>query len=145
MEHAHAAQLRHHDRHVGLGHRVHRGGQDRDAERNLARDEGPRVGAARQHLRCGRLEQHVVEGQAEGNVDHVRVLSGVGAVLYGAVGDLATGEQPAGGGDMHRLDHPPAESLRPARCRGDERTRFIDLGLARREGVRGDRDLRGMD
>ena len=48
VEHAEPAQLRHHDRHVGLGHRVHRRGEDRDVERDLARHPGARVGLARQ-------------------------------------------------------------------------------------------------
>ena len=67
VEHADTAQLRHHDRHVGLGHRVHRGGQDGDVERNLARHLRPRVGHARQHLGFGGQEEHVVEGKAEAN------------------------------------------------------------------------------
>ena len=36
VKHADPAELRHGDRHVGFGHRVHRRGQDRDVERDFA-------------------------------------------------------------------------------------------------------------
>ena len=63
VEHPHPAQLRHDDRHVGLGHRVHRRGEDRDVEPDLAGDLGAGVGLARKHRRFAGLEQHVVEGE----------------------------------------------------------------------------------
>jgi hypothetical protein len=48
VEHAHSAELRHDDRHVGLGDGVHRRGEHRDVEREAARHEGAGVGHARQ-------------------------------------------------------------------------------------------------
>ena len=48
VEDADAAQLGQGDRHVGLGHRVHRRGHDRNVERNFAGQLGARVGLARQ-------------------------------------------------------------------------------------------------
>ena len=65
VEHAEAAELRHDDRHVRLGDGVHRRGQDRDVERDVARDARARVGGGGHDLRLGRAEQHVVEGEAE--------------------------------------------------------------------------------
>jgi hypothetical protein len=68
VQHPHPAQLRHDDRHVGLGHRVHRRGQDRDAEPYLPGDPGAGIGLARQHRRFAGLQQHVVEGEAQADV-----------------------------------------------------------------------------
>ena len=78
VEHADPAELRQRDRHVGLGHRVHRRGQDRDVERDLAGQAGPGVGLARQHARFERLQQDVVERQAERNVSGVVELGHIG-------------------------------------------------------------------
>ena len=57
------ALARERDREPRLGHRVHRGGDDRDLERDRPRQ--PRRGAhvVRQHGRLGGHEQHVVEGE----------------------------------------------------------------------------------
>ena len=47
-----------------LGHRVHGGGHQRDAELDRAREPGAGVGLAGQHLGGGRLQQDVVERQS---------------------------------------------------------------------------------
>ena len=65
MQHADAAELGQSDRHVGFGHRVHRGGQDRNVERDTAAKQGPRVGLARQDRGFERLQQDVVERQPQ--------------------------------------------------------------------------------
>ena len=65
VDHADAAELRHGDRHARLGHGVHRGGDDRNVERNVAGDAAADVDLGRQHLGQAGLEQHVVEGQRE--------------------------------------------------------------------------------
>ena len=65
VDHADAAGLRHGDRHVGLGHGVHRGRDDRDVERDVAGDAAADIDLGRQHLGQARLEQHVVEGQRQ--------------------------------------------------------------------------------
>jgi purine-binding chemotaxis protein CheW len=44
------AQLRHDDRHVGLGHGIHRRRQDRNVQRDIARDPRPRIGLTGQHV-----------------------------------------------------------------------------------------------
>ncbi len=69
VEDAEAAELRHDDRHVGAGHRVHRRGEYRDVERDLPGHPAAGVGLARQHGGLGRPQQHVVEGEAERDVD----------------------------------------------------------------------------
>ena len=71
VQHAHPAQLRHHDRHVGLGHGIHRRRQHRDVERNVARHAGARIRFARQDLRCRGYQKNVVEGEAEPNIHEV--------------------------------------------------------------------------
>ena len=59
---ADAAGLRHGDRHVGFGHGVHGGREDRDIERNVARDARPNVHVRRQDIGQSGLQQHVIEG-----------------------------------------------------------------------------------
>ena len=64
-----AAHLGHDDRHVGLGHGVHRRGDHRDVERDLAGQAGAGVGLGGDYLALGRAQQIIVEGEAEGDVD----------------------------------------------------------------------------
>ena len=71
VQHADAAQLRHDDRHVGLGHRVHRRRQDRDVQLDRLGHMGGRVRLAGQHIGFGGLQQHVVKGEAKADV-HVK-------------------------------------------------------------------------
>ena len=52
------------DRHAGLGHRVHRRGDDRDLERDRPCQPGRRRDGVRQHRRLGGDEQHIVERQS---------------------------------------------------------------------------------
>ena len=63
VDDAEPAGLRHGDRHLGFGHGIHGGGDDRDIERDFARDAGADVGVGRQQLGQSRLEQDVVEGE----------------------------------------------------------------------------------
>ncbi len=51
------------NRKPGLGDRVHRGGDDRDLERDRPRQPGDRRDVVREDVRLGRNEQHVIEGQ----------------------------------------------------------------------------------
>ena len=62
VDDADAAGLRHGDRHVGFGHGVHGGRDNRDIERHVARDARPNVDIRRQDIRQSGLQQHVVEG-----------------------------------------------------------------------------------
>jgi hypothetical protein len=64
VEHADPAELGHDDRHLGLGDGVHRRRQQRDVERDPARQ--PRLGARLrgQDIAFGRPQQDVVECQA---------------------------------------------------------------------------------
>ena len=71
VQHADPAQLRHRDRHVGLGHGVHRRGQHRNTHADLAGQPGRGIGHARQDAAFRGAEQHVIEGQAERDI-HVR-------------------------------------------------------------------------
>ena len=64
VDDADAAVLRHGDGHPGLGHRVHRGGDDRQVEADRAGQLGRDIDVAGQNLRAARPQQHVVEGQA---------------------------------------------------------------------------------
>ena len=64
VEHADAALARHRDRHPGLGDRVHRRRDDRDAEPVLAGDLGAGVRLARHQVRVRRKQQHVIVRQA---------------------------------------------------------------------------------
>ncbi len=64
MDEADAALLRDRDRHPRLGHGVHRRRDQRDVERDPARELGRDVGVARHdRARCGNQE-HVVEGES---------------------------------------------------------------------------------
>ena len=63
MDDADAAGLRHGDRHLDFGHGIHGRGDDRDIERDLARDAGADIDVRRQHVGQARLEQDVVEGE----------------------------------------------------------------------------------
>ncbi len=58
-----AALARERDRHARLGHRVHRGGADRDRELDLAGEARAGRDLVRKHRRLGRNEQDVVERQ----------------------------------------------------------------------------------
>ena len=66
VDDADAAGLRHGDRHLGLGHRVHGRGDDRQVERDRAGDAGADIDLRRQHVGQAGLEQHVVEGERLG-------------------------------------------------------------------------------
>ena len=77
VEHADAAQLRHRNRHVRLGHGIHCRGQDRDIECNVAGQAGRGVRHARQDAAFRRAEQHIVKGQAERDIHerHFHILA----------------------------------------------------------------------
>ena len=59
---ADAAGLRHGDRHMGLGHRIHSRGDDRDIQRDTARNARTDIDVGRQNVGQTGLQQHVVEG-----------------------------------------------------------------------------------
>src|SRR3546814_8440023 len=80
VEHADPAKLRHHDRHIRLGDGIHRRGQDRDVERDLAAEAGAGIGLARQHARFRRLQQNVVEG--ERSEEHTSELQSLMRISY---------------------------------------------------------------
>jgi hypothetical protein len=61
MDDADAAGLGHGDRHSRLGDSIHRGGDDRDIERNGAGDAGADIGLGGQDVRETRFQKHVVE------------------------------------------------------------------------------------
>ena len=61
---ANAAGLRHGDRHMRLGDRVHGRRHDRDIEADAARDSRANIDIRRQHVRQTGLDQHVVESEA---------------------------------------------------------------------------------
>ena len=61
VDDADAAGLRHGDRHAGFGHGIHRGGDDRDVERNRAGDAGADIDLGGQDIREAGLQKHVVE------------------------------------------------------------------------------------
>jgi hypothetical protein len=63
VENADPADLRDGDGHVGLRHRVHRRGKQRNAQRNLARQTGAGIGLAGKGIRLQRLQQNVVESE----------------------------------------------------------------------------------
>src|SRR5690349_4000746 len=65
VQHADAALAGHRDRHPGLGDRVHRAGEQRDGELDVAGQTGDGVDAARHHVGLARLEQHVIEGETQ--------------------------------------------------------------------------------
>jgi hypothetical protein len=72
------AVLRQADRGLVLGHRVHRGREQRDVQRDLAREARLHVDLVRQHLARAGHEQHVVEGQAITEVEVAGRRVGVG-------------------------------------------------------------------
>ena len=61
VDDADAAGLRHRDRHARLGDGIHRGGDDRNVERNGAGDVGADIGLGGQDIRQAGLQKHVVE------------------------------------------------------------------------------------
>ncbi len=61
MDHADAAGLRHGDRHARLGDGIHGGGDDRDVERDRARDVGADVDFRGEHVRMAGFQEDVVE------------------------------------------------------------------------------------
>ena len=61
VDDADAAGLRHGDRHPRFGDGVHRGGDDRDVERNGAGDVGADIGLGGQDIGQAGLQKHVVE------------------------------------------------------------------------------------
>ena len=63
VDDAEAAGLRHGDRHDGFGDGIHGRGDDRNIERDFARDARAHVGFGRQHVGQAGLEQHVIEGE----------------------------------------------------------------------------------
>ncbi len=63
VDDADAAGLRHGDRHVHFRDGVHRRGDDRDVDGDLAGNPGAHVDLRRHHVRKPRFQQHVVEGQ----------------------------------------------------------------------------------
>ena len=72
MNDAEASLLRHGNRHVRLGHRVHGGADDRNIQPDVARDLGLRVGVRGHDFGMRRQEQNVVEceGFGNGKMDH---------------------------------------------------------------------------
>jgi len=66
MEDAEPAQQSERDRHRRLGDRIHRGGEDRDVQGDLASDDGTGRDLAGEDVAAGRDEEHVVEGEALG-------------------------------------------------------------------------------
>ena len=65
VEDADAALARHGDRHPGLGDGVHRGGDEGDPDRDLARQARRGVDVAGNDVGLAGLEEHVVVGQAQ--------------------------------------------------------------------------------
>ena len=63
VDNSDAAGLRHGNRHGGFGHGVHRGGDDRNIERDVASNPRADVDLGRQNVRKTRRQQHVVEGE----------------------------------------------------------------------------------
>jgi len=78
VEDSDPAELRKRNRHVCFGDGIHRRGQDRNVERDLAGEEGASVGLAGQDRGFERLQEDVVERQAEGNFRGVAELSHIG-------------------------------------------------------------------
>ena len=68
VQHANAAHLRHHNGHIGLGHRVHRSGNDGDVQRDTLGQAGARISHARHDVRLRRPQQNVIKGQTERDV-----------------------------------------------------------------------------
>src|SRR5439155_6247859 len=67
VKHAEAAEPSERDRQARLGDRVHGRGEDRNVERELARQEGARRDLAREDITAGGDEEDVVEGQSFGS------------------------------------------------------------------------------
>ena len=67
MDDAEAALLGHGDGEPRFGDRVHRRGDDRDVESDVARQTCRNVDEIRMQLRLGRAQQDIVECQAEGD------------------------------------------------------------------------------
>ena len=63
VDHAHAALLRHGDRHLGLGDRVHGGAEQRHVQPDVPGEAGADVDLRRQHRGVPRHQQDVVEGE----------------------------------------------------------------------------------
>ena len=61
VDDADAAGLRHRDRHPRFGDGIHRGGDDRNIERNGAGDVGADIGLRGQDIRKAGFQKHVVE------------------------------------------------------------------------------------
>jgi hypothetical protein len=66
VQDAHAALAGHRDGHPGLGDGVHRAGQQRHLDGDIARDAARGVGLARDDVGLAREQQDVVEGEAQG-------------------------------------------------------------------------------
>ena len=66
VDDAHAALLGHRDGQAVLGHRVHRGAEDRHVQLDAAGESRADVDLAGQHARMARHEQDVVEGEGFG-------------------------------------------------------------------------------
>ena len=71
VQHADAAELGHDDRHVGLCHGVHRGGNDRNVQPDIARQPGAGIGLGRNNVGLRGTQQYVVKSQSELDI-HVR-------------------------------------------------------------------------
>ncbi len=65
VQHAEAALARHRDRHPRLGHGVHRGGDQRHAQRDLTGQPRGRVDLGRDDVGLAREQQDVVVGETE--------------------------------------------------------------------------------
>src|SRR5471032_37928 len=63
VDDADAALLRHGDRQTGFGHRVHRGRQQRDVQRDIAGQASFQGRIGRQNIRIRWNEEHVIKGQ----------------------------------------------------------------------------------
>jgi hypothetical protein len=82
VDDAHAAGLRHRDRHPRLGHRVHGRGQERDVERDRLGDPRARVHVRRQHRTGAGHEKDIVEGERLANLHGGLLLDSVGGLRW---------------------------------------------------------------
>ena len=71
MEHAHPAKLRHHDRHIGFGNRIHRRRQDRDVQPDITGDLGTGIRLTGHDFRFAGAKQNIVERETEADVHAV--------------------------------------------------------------------------
>src|SRR5712692_45786 len=98
VDHPDPALARHCDRHLRLSDGVHRGGDERDVERDGAREAGAGVHVARMHGGVPRHEQDVVEsessGRAEGSHGQSYWDGGVSSTLARSPG-VSAGASPA--------------------------------------------------